>query len=59
MEKKIWIILYSFREPLSGSINKSRFSLTTEEGIGGKDREREGGKEGKESPNNSNLLKTE
>lgn len=44
---------------MSGSINKSRFSLTTEEGIGGKDREREGGKEGKESPNNSNLLKTE
>lgn len=34
--RKICIILYSFGETVSGSINKSRFSFTTEEGTGEK-----------------------
>ena len=42
--RKICIILYSFGEPVSGSINKSRFSFTTEEGTGEKMGKREGGK---------------
>lgn len=53
--RKICIILYSLRNR-SGSINKSRFSFTTEEGTGEKMGKREGGKKTKESSNNSNFL---
>lgn len=48
--------IYSFEEPVSGSKNKSRFSFITEQGTGEKMEKREGGKNQKESSNNTNLL---